>query len=58
MNTQNKLLEKVAQLDQIELDAFKAILEAYGDDVEEALNILKTGDYSYYPNVYDYSECL
>lgn len=52
----NELIEKVAHFGSYELETLAAILEAYGDDLKEAIRIFEDGDYSYYSDVQSYTE--
>ena len=44
----NELVERLASLEEWELEVVEAYLESTGDTLEEALNCIETGDYSMY----------
>lgn len=49
----NELAEELENLPEWDLEVLSAILEHLGDDLAEALEVLRDGEYSYYPGVYE-----
>lgn len=49
----NELAERYENLDEYDQDIVQAIIEGEGYDLEEALDVLESGNYSFYPDVND-----
>ena len=45
----NQLIEEYESLDTYDQEVVQAIIEAHGCDLEDAMGILRDGNYSYYP---------
>lgn len=53
LETLNELVERYENLDEYEQEIVQAIIEAEGYDLEEALDVLERGNYSFYSGVND-----
>jgi antirestriction protein len=49
--TLNNLAEEIISLKEYEIEALEAIIESESNDLENALEILQSGDYQFYPNL-------
>lgn len=47
----NELAERLTDLDECELEALKAYLDAVDNDLDAALDCIEGGDYCFYPNM-------